>query len=70
MRLIDNVRDAWRFFSMQAMAAALTLHGLWMTLPDDLRASVPPSLVQWITLVILALGMVGRTIKQTPDEPK
>jgi hypothetical protein len=70
MRLIDNVRDAWRFFSMQAMAAALTLQGLWMTLPDDLRASVPPSLVQWITLVILALGMVGRTIKQTPDEPK
>jgi hypothetical protein len=69
MKFIENVASSWKFFSMQAMAAATTLQGLWMLLPDDLKSSVPPSFVQWLTLAILALGMIGRTIKQTDDAP-
>ncbi len=69
MKLIDNVSSSWKLYSMQAMAAATTLQGLWMMLPDDLKSSVPPSFVQWLTLVILALGMVGRLVKQTEDVP-
>jgi len=69
MKLIDNLEDAWKFFSLQAMAAATTLQGLWMALPDDIKSSVPPSAVQWLTLAILVLGMFGRLVKQTEDAP-
>jgi hypothetical protein len=68
MRLIDNVKDAWKFFSMQAMAAAVSLQAIWVALPDDLRESVPQNIVQWITIAIIVSGMVGRVVSQSKND--
>lgn len=64
MKLIDNWRQAWRFVSVQAMALALALQGVWINLPDDLRALIPDKLALSITAGILVLGLIGRLIQQ------
>lgn len=70
MKLVDDVRGAWRWISVQAMAAAVALQGAWQAAPEDMRASIPHEWVSWATMALLTLGIVGRLVKQAPkDEP-
>lgn len=64
MTLIENWKQAWRMVSMHCMTAAGALQGAWLSVPDDMRASVPAGLVQWLTLGLLVLGVAGRLVKQ------
>jgi hypothetical protein len=64
MQLVDNARKAWRWFSVQAMALAAAGQIAWMNIPADLKASVPPNLVTYGTVVLLVLGIVGRLVAQ------
>lgn len=66
MKLVANWRRAWRWISVQAMVLAGALQGAWMFVPDDLRASIPPGVVQGFTIVLLVLGVIGRLVDQTP----
>lgn len=67
MTLVDNAKQAWKWFSVQAMALALAIQGAWEVLPDDMKASIPHNLVTYTTLALLALGIGGRLVKQ--DKP-
>lgn len=68
MKIIPNARRAWRWFSVQAMAAALAIEAAWANLPMDLKASIPESAVTYGTMALLALGIVGRLVQQEPQE--
>lgn len=68
MKLVDDWKSCWRWFSTQAMAWAIAIQGAWELCPPDLRVGVPPKLVTVITLVLLVLGLVGRLVKQG-DKP-
>jgi hypothetical protein len=67
MKLVNNARAAWRWYSMQAMAVAGALQGAWLAL-GDMQSRVPAEAVDALTIAILASGIVGRLVKQTPDE--
>lgn len=64
MKLVDDAKRAWTWFSVQCMGLALALQGAWEVIPDDLKTGVPPRAVTFITLSLLVLGIVGRLIKQ------
>ncbi|MEH6413884.1 DUF7940 domain-containing protein [Pseudomonas sp. CGJS7] len=64
MKLIDNWRQAWRYLSVQAMALAIALQGVWINLPDDLRAHIPDKIALSVTAGILVLGLIGRLFQQ------
>ncbi len=64
MKLIDEWNKSWRMVSMQAMVAAGAVQLAWESLPPSLLASVPPDVVKYVTLGLLALGIVGRLVKQ------
>lgn len=64
MKLIDNASKAWRMISVQAMVAAGAVQLAWESLPPSLLAAVPPDVVKHVTLGLLALGIVGRLVKQ------
>jgi hypothetical protein len=49
---------------MQAMVVAGAIQGAWLFVPDDMKATIPPNVVQGVTLALLALGVVGRLVKQ------
>lgn len=64
MSLVDDWKNAWRWFSMNCMVIATAIQGAWVYIPDDMRAVVPAHLVGIITILLLILGIVGRLIKQ------
>jgi hypothetical protein len=69
MKLIANWRKAYRMLSIQAMAFATAIQGAWMFLPDDMKATIPPTVVQWVTMGLLAFGIVGRLVDQPKVKP-
>ena len=65
MRLVDNARDAWRWFSVQAMALTVAIEGAWLAVPADLKNRVPETWVDAVTMGLLVLGIFGRVVKQS-----
>ena len=64
MRLVDDARRAWRWFSVQAFVLAGAIQLTWAELPADLKATIPPDWVMYTTAAICALGVVGRLVAQ------
>jgi hypothetical protein len=48
------------------MVLAATIQGVWATLSEDMRESVPQGTIASITIAILVMGVAGRLI----DQPK
>lgn len=67
MKLVSNARQAWRWYSVQAMAVAGALQGAWVAL-GPLQARVPDWAVDAMTVAILLSGIVGRLIDQGKAE--
>lgn len=65
MKLVDNARDAWRWFSVQAMALAVAIEGAWLAIPPDLKSRIPETWVDAVTMGLLVLGIFGRLVKQS-----
>lgn len=64
MKFLPNWRQAWRWFSMQALAAIIVIPMVWSMLPADVKAYVPHDWQPWILVLIAAAGIVGRVIDQ------
>jgi len=71
-----TLRDDWRnfrkFLSIKAIALASALQLAWPQIPDDMKATLPPHMVQYITLALLAVVVYGVMTKQEglKDEQK
>ena len=68
MTLVENAKESWKWFSMQAMTLAGALQGTWVAIPEDLRTQVPVNLVHWITMGLVVAGIAGRLVKQNADK--
>lgn len=75
IQMIDDIRYIWKFVSVWLIALAgliqsifiiapETILSIWAMLPVELKASIPPRYVQFITIGILASAIIGRGIKQ------
>jgi hypothetical protein len=72
VKLIDNWKGAWKHYSTQALALGAAIPGVWTSIPDDLKAALPPSAIHWvarITGIVCAVGLAGKFIDQTKDQP-
>lgn len=64
MKFVDDIQDAWTWFSMRLITAAF----VWETLPEDLKAAVTPDVLEpYVTAILLVAAGFGRVIKQ--DSP-
>lgn len=67
MKLVEDIKYAWKWFSVQLMAAAL----IWETLPDDIKAQVlvfvPDPIEPYITSGLVLAALLGRVVKQGKD---
>jgi len=70
LKLVPEVRRAWRWFSVQAMTLAGSLQAAWLAVPDDLRIKVPGVMVHVITIALLVAGIVGRLVQQSSKDGK
>lgn len=64
IKLIDEWRKAWKWFSVQAMGLAIAIQGAWAAVPDSLQSAVPHSIVTGVTMALLVLGIAGRLVDQ------
>ncbi len=64
MKLVDDWRKAWKWFSVHALVIAGILPTVWLELPSDLKASIPPGMMSTITAIIAACGVIGRLVSQ------
>ena len=69
MKLIANWRKAYRMLSVKSMAVATAIQGAWVVLPEDMKATVPPHSVYWITMALLVFGIAGRLVAQPKVQP-
>ncbi len=69
MKLIANWRKAYKMLSIQAMAFATAIQGAWMFIPEDMKATIPPNVVQWVTMGLLVFGIAGRLVDQPKVKP-
>lgn len=61
-RLVDDWRQAWKWWSVRVSAFGIALSGAWVALPADTRALIPGA--QWIGLALFALTIAARLIDQ------
>lgn len=69
MKLVPDWRQAWRWFSVQALAAIIAFPIVWSTLPPEVREHVPDTWLPWIMLLIAIGGLLGR-LKDQSKAPK
>lgn len=68
LKLVNDWRRSWRWFSMNCMTLAAAIQGAWIYVPDDMRTTVPVWLVSSVTIGLLILGVIGRLVKQGEKE--
>jgi hypothetical protein len=69
MKLIQNWKEAWKMYSVQALAVIAALPIIWASLPDEWKAEVPSEWVKALVVVVAIAGILGRIIDQ-PNIPK
>lgn len=68
MKLVDDWKSAWRWFSMHALVLAGIIPTVWAELSPDLKTAIPPGAMGAITAVIAACGVVGRLVNQSKTQ--
>jgi len=66
MKLVPDAKDAWRWFSVQALTLIAALQVMWETLPAEALAVIPADWRGYITIGLAVAGLVGRLIYQAP----
>lgn len=69
-RLVEDWRQAWCWISVKCMVLGAAIQGAWIFIPDDMKASIPPDVVQYMTLALLGVGVLGRVTKQDLEPRK
>lgn len=68
MKLIDEWRTAWKFLSVQANLLGGAMASAYATFYPQLKDTISPSAMGYLTGVVFALGVLGRIISQQPKE--
>ena len=64
MKLVENWKQCWRWFSVQALAAVALLPVVWPSLPPQVTGWVPESWRPWILVLLAVAGIIGRLVDQ------
>lgn len=64
MHIIPEWRQAWRMFSVQALALIAAITAFWQDLPPEVLAVIPPEWSQYIIAGLALAGLIGRLIDQ------
>lgn len=66
-RLVPEWKRSLRWYSQQVNIALISVGPVWMALPEDMRAAVPPEWLAYFVATLGLLGFVGRIISQEPQ---
>ncbi len=64
MKIINNWKQAWRWYSVNCPMLAVALLGCWTALPAEMQAAFTPGELKMTAIVLILLGIGGRFIDQ------
>ena len=64
MKLVPNAGQAYKWLSVQAMAAVVAIEAAWLALPPDMKARIPETVADYLSIAVLVLGILGRVVDQ------
>lgn len=64
MKLIHDWKNAYKYFSTQAMALTIAVQTTWGQLPVELKSQLPNGTAYWLSLILLVGGILGRLLVQ------
>ena len=73
IQIVDDVRSRLYHFSTIALASGSAGVGLWVLMPNDMKARLSPQTLDWTVRIlfgVLVWGFVGKFIKQPLRQPK
>ena len=65
IQLVDNWRTAYRWYSVRIAAAISAAAGLWLAVPDEVKAAIPEKYKPLAVLVGGVAVAVSRVIRQS-----
>lgn len=65
MKLLPNWQDAWKWFSVQVIAAATAIQLSFLALPDSIRSAIPDKVMHWVAIALLVVAALGRIVDQS-----
>lgn len=65
MKLVENAKGAWRWFSVQAAATVALIPLIWSQLPPETQALIPADARPWVITAVAVAGILGRLIDQS-----
>lgn len=68
MKLVDDWKKAYKWFSVQAMSLTGIAATAWLSVPEDLRNAVNPDWLAAGAIILTVLGILGRMVKQDESE--
>lgn len=74
MKLVENWKQAHRWFSVHLIIVLAALPEVWTWLPMEWKQSLPPDTLKWVCGVVGILAVYARVVSKTkkvpPDDPK
>jgi len=67
MRLVEDARHWWRWWSLRILAVAAALQAQIVLFPDALKGWLPDEWMHYIALGLLLIGAGARLVRQ--DRP-
>ena len=58
MKLVENAKNWYKMFSIQAQVAAGSILGSWSLIPEDLKQNLPQNLVIGVAVDCLSLVLL------------
>ena len=65
MKLVENWKSAWKWFSVQLVAIAGSVQLAVLAFPDELKGWLPDWLTHALALGLLCAAVFGRLIDQS-----
>ncbi|KAB0556215.1 hypothetical protein [Pantoea stewartii] len=72
MKLIDNLPQLWKMWSVRILAILALVASVWDQIPDNVKAMIPAQYLGYIVAFVSVCGIIARAIKQfeNNDTPK
>ncbi len=64
MKLVNDWKSAWKWYSVNSNILAGALVGAWLALPDKMQDSFEPCELKAAALTLIVLSIGGRLIDQ------
>lgn len=64
LKLVQGAKDAWKWYSVQALGVLTVVPMVWMELPADIKSRIPDEWTPYIVSAVALGGLIGRLRSQ------